>query len=357
MIQQREGSLRLAASETIGTWSKDTYWVGRRVLITGGTGFVGSWLTKALVNAGSLVTIMVHDLHPSMSSMEIPGAGEKVQNIIVSDIRNQSDIKHAIRHYEVDTCFHLAAQAIVSRAMQSPDITYDVNVRGTVNVLEACRSCETVDQIVVASSDKAYGEPLFVPITELHPLLGSFTYDASKACADMISRAYHNSYSLPVAVARCSNIYGGGDTNFSRIVPGTIMSVLLGKRPMVRSDGRAVRDYMYISDAVSAYLLLCKNVQRAEVKGEAFNFGTSRPVTVLEIVTLIAKLTGGKGIQPIVSNSDEWYIKSQYLSTNKAAKVLGWTPQIVLEKGLLKTISWYRRNASFLKASYMASES
>jgi CDP-glucose 4,6-dehydratase len=252
-------------------------------------------------------------------------------------------VERAIVSYEADTVFHLGAQAIVSVAARSPLATLESNVRGTWNVLETCRlHSNMVERIVVASSDKAYGEPGELPYTEDMPLQGKYPYEVSKSCADLITQSYFHSYGLPVAVARCGNIYGGGDLNWSRIVPGTIRSLLRGESPVLRSDGQYIRDYIYVKDVARAYLSLAEHLGDPQVRGESFNFSPESRVTVLEIVDKIRELMNCRHIRPTVLDQARGEIRNQYLSAGKASRVLGWQPSYTMEEGLRETIAWYK---------------
>jgi len=247
-----------------------------------------------------------------------------------------------LNEYEIDTVFHLGAQTIVSIANKNPMSTFAANINGSWNLLEACRSIDSVSRIVVASSDKAYGMHEVLPYTEKFPLLGSHPYDVSKACADLIARAYHITYGLPVCVTRCGNFFGGGDLNFNRIVPGTIKSVIYGRRPIIRSDGTYIRDYIYIMDAVEAYLLLAEKMDDKSIHGEAFNFSNEIQMTVLDITKLILKLMGRSELRPEILNTVKAEIKHQYLCAEKAKAILGWKSRYKIEEGLKETIKWYQ---------------
>jgi CDP-glucose 4,6-dehydratase len=268
-----------------------------------------------------------------------------IDNIVIGDLTNLETVRRSMDQYEIDTCFHLGAQAIVSTATQSPTTTFESNIKGTWNVLEASRVSSSVQRIVVASSDKAYGEPIELPITEQHPLLASHPYDASKACSEILARSYFSTYGLPIAIARCCNIYGGGDLNFSRIVPDTIRSLLLEERPMIRTDGTAVRDYMYISDAVSGYLSLADNLDRSEVKGQALNFSAGNPLSVVDLVEKIAQKSGRAHLKPVIAGKNpKNEIGVQYLSAEKAEKILSWEARVPLDEGISSTIKWYEEH-------------
>lgn len=321
---------------------KEDFWKGRNVFLTGANGFVGTWLAKALVDKGATVIALIRDIIPE-SPLEYMAVSPKLSAIVYGTTTDYDVVERTFNEYAIDTCFHLAAQAITTAANQSPPSTFESNIKGTWNVLEAARNSKTLQRIVVASSDKAYGEHDKLPYKEDFPLLASHPYDASKACTDILARTYWNTYDLPVAVSRCANIYGGGDLNFSRIVPDTIRAVLYDKRPVIRSDGTPIRDYMYVSDAVDAYLLLAERIDNPKVTGEAFNFGTEEPVSVLELVDKIIQASGKTSLEPVIKGTSKMAgeIDKQYLSITKARSVLGWDPKYDLEDGLLETISWY----------------
>jgi CDP-glucose 4,6-dehydratase len=264
-------------------------------------------------------------------------------NVVQGRLEDFSAVERAIVAHEVDTVFHLGAQAIVSVAHRSPLPTFETNVRGTWNLLEACRlHPDLVKRVVVASSDKAYGEHDVLPYTEDMPLQGKYPYEVSKSCADLITQSYFHTYGLPVALARCGNIYGGGDLNWSRIVPGTIRSLLRGESPVLRSDGNFIRDYIYVKDVSSAYLRLAEGLVAPELRGQSFNFSPESQVTVLEIVNLIRRLARCEHIQPTILNSAQGEIRNQYLSSAKAERLLDWKPAYDLECGLLETLRWYQ---------------
>ncbi|MBK9712526.1 MAG: GDP-mannose 4,6-dehydratase [Kouleothrix sp.] len=315
-------------------------WFDRRVFVTGATGLVGSWLTRALVERGAYVVALVRDWDPQ-SELIRSGIVSRV-NVVGGALEEYATLDRAINEHEVDTVFHLGAQTIVGTALRSPLLTFEANVRGTYNLLEACRAHSSlVRQVVVASSDKAYGDAETLPYTEEMPLHGRHPYDVSKSCADLIASTYAHTYGLAVAVARCGNIYGGGDLNWSRIVPGTIRSLLNGQRPILRSDGTFTRDYVYIRDVVEAYLLLALRASATGVRGEAFNFGPERPVSVLEITQKIQALMGRLDLTPVILDQARAEIRDQYLDSGKARRLLGWQPHYTIEQGLAETIRWY----------------
>jgi CDP-glucose 4,6-dehydratase len=316
------------------------HWQDRPVLVTGATGLVGSWLTRRLRDAGADVVCLVRDWVPQ-SELVRSRVLEQVK-VVRGDVRDRDTIERALGEYEIDTVFHLAAQTIVGIANRNPVSTFESNIQGTWNLLEACRRSPGVRSIVVASSDKAYGEQEELPYTEDAPLEGRHPYDVSKSCADLIALTYAETYDLPVAVTRCGNFYGGGDLNWNRIVPGTIRSILRGERPTVRSDGQFVRDYFYVEDGAAAYMLLAEKLHcRKELRGLAFNFSNETQVTVLELVDRILRAMDSD-LEPVVLNEASHEIRRQYLSAERAHLMLQWSPLFTLEEGLGRTIPWYR---------------
>lgn len=317
-----------------------SFWWDRPTLVTGATGLVGSWLTARLIEAGADVVCLVRDWVPQ-SELVRKRTIEKV-NVVRGDVRDRGVIERVLAEYEVDTVFHLAAQTIVGIANRNPVSTFESNVQGAWSVLEACRRSPSVKSIVVASSDKAYGKQDELPYTEEAPLRGSHPYDVSKSCTDLIAQAYAATYGLPVAVTRCGNFYGGGDLNWNRIVPGTIRSVIRGERPVIRSDGQYVRDYFYVEDGAAAYTLLAERLATdTGLHGLAFNFSNENQVTVLELVNRI--LAGMESsLEPDIRSEASNEIRRQYLSAERARRMLGWAPLFTLEEGLRRTIAWYR---------------
>ena len=316
------------------------FWKGKSVFVTGADGFVGSWVAKQLVDESADVTILVRDLKPEMG-FDFHGLRGKV-NIVQGDLVDLQAQQRAMNEYGVDTVFHIAAQAIVGIANKSPLSTFESNIKGTWNIMEAAKM-EGVKRVVVASSDKAYGVQKQLPYTEESPLHGLYPYDASKAAADIIARSYAVTYGMNVAVTRNANTYGGGDMNFSRIIPDAMKHILQGKAFEIRSDGKAERDYMYVKDAAAAYLLLAENLHRKEVQGEAFNFGTERPVSVVELFKMIAAACGKPKAEFKILGTARNEIDRQYLASAKAKKVLGWKPKFGLEEGLRETVRWYKK--------------
>lgn len=320
-------------------------WADRRVLVTGATGMVGSWLVKELLARGARVVGLVRDADPR-SELYRSGDVERI-SVVNGRLEDLRTVERAVNEHAVDTVFHLGAQTIVGAAHRDPLATFESNVRGTYNLLEACRRLDgLVDRVVVASSDKAYGTQADLPYTEDSPLEATRPYEVSKACADLLTRSYHEAYGLPVTVARCGNVYGGGDLNWSRIVPGTIRSLLRGERPVIRSDGTYVRDYIYVEDVVDAYLDLADGLDDGEVRGEAFNFSTEEPLSVLEMVDRIRGLLDDGGLEPRILDEAEGEIEAQHLSAAKARERLGWSPRWELDDGLRETVAWYREALS-----------
>jgi len=321
------------------------FWSHRRVFITGATGLVGSWLARDLVESGVYVVALVRDWDP-LSEFMRSGTVHKTA-VVNGSLQDYATLERAISEHEIDTVFHLGAQALVGTAYRSPLITFESNIRGTYNVLEACRvHAGLVKTVVIASSDKAYGECQDLPYSEDMAPLGRHPYDVSKSCADLLAQAYFRTYSLPVVIARCGNIYGGGDLNWSRIIPGTIRSLIQSEPPLIRSDGTMIRDYIYIKDIIRAYKLIAEASERSEIMGEAFNFGPQEPISVSEVVDLLRNLMERQDLCPIILNQAKAEIPCQYLSAEKAAGLLNWRPKHSLESGLHETINWYR---TFLK--------
>lgn len=319
---------------------RNNFWKDRNVLITGCTGLLGSWMTDSLYRKGANVLGLIRDLVPQ-SNLRKLGVWSKI-NIVRGEVEDYPLLERILNEYEIDTVFHLAAQTIVSIANRSPLATFETNIKGTWNLLEASRKIKTVKRVIVASSDKAYGSHDELPYTEDAPLQGRHPYDVSKSCADLLTRAYFETYGLPVSITRCGNLYGGGDLNWNRIIPGTIRSIFNKKAPIIRSDGKYIRDYFYVKDAVEGYLLQAEKTAEEGVKGEAFNFSDERQINVLELVNLILKIMGEEEIKPRILDEVQGEIKHQYLSSAKARHVLGWKPIYTLEAGIRETIDWYR---------------
>lgn len=321
-------------------------WHERRVYVTGASGIVGAWLVKRLLAERAYVVVLLHDTDPQSELIRSGDIGKvSVVNGALEDYATQ---ERAINEHDIDTVFHLGAQPIVTTALRSPVPTFETNIRGTWNLLEACRvHKDLVTSVTIASSDKAYGDAEELPYTEDMPANGRHPYDVSKSCTDLIAMTYGHTYGLPIAVARCGNIYGGGDLNWSRIVPGTIRSLLHGERPIIRSDGTFIRDYIFVDDVVEAYLALGAAAARDDVRGQAFNFSPESKVPVIDIVRAMQRLVRDD-LEPVVLNTARAEIKDQYLDASKARRVLGWAPRFTLDEGLRRTIAWYR---SYFEAS------
>lgn len=316
------------------------FWQDRPTFVTGGTGLVGSWLIQRLVDAGSDVVCLVRDWVPQ-SELVRSGLIERVK-IVRGDVRDRDMLERALGEFEIDTVIHLAAQTIVTIANRNPISTFETNIAGTWNLLEASRRSPKVKQIVMASSDKAYGDQEILPYSEDTPLQGQHPYDVSKSAADLIAATYAKSYDLPVVITRCGNFYGGGDLNWNRIIPGTIRSVLRRQAPIIRSDGGYIRDYFYVEDGAAVYMLLAEQLAlRPELKGQAFNFSNEIQVTVREIVESVIKLMKSN-LKPEILNETSNEIRHQYLSAEKARRVLNWKPLFNLNQGLTITIDWYK---------------
>lgn len=317
-----------------------SFWLDRPTFVTGGTGLVGSWLVQRLVDAGADVVCLIRDWVPQ-SELVRAKAIEQVK-VVRGDICDRALLERVMGEYEIDTVIHLAAQTIVTIANRNPVSTFETNIAGTWNLLEACRRSPRVKQVVLASSDKAYGDQDVLPYREDTPLQGQHPYDVSKSCADLIAHTYAISYGLPVAITRCGNFYGGGDLNWNRIIPGTIRSVLRGQNPVIRSNGKYIRDYFYVEDGAAAYMLLAEHLAVSpRLYGEAFNFSNEIQMTVSEIVVKILQLMECD-LKPDIRNETTNEILHQYLSAEKARNQLGWKPLFTLDQGLARTIEWYK---------------
>ncbi len=319
---------------------ENNFWRDRSVLVTGATGLLGGWLTRRLINRGANVVCLVRDWVPQRELVR-QGLLEQV-NVVRGDVTDRGVLERTLGEYEVETVLHLAAQAIVGIANRNPISTFESNIQGTWNMLEACRRSPLVSAIVVASSDKAYGPHTVLPYGEDMALQGRYPYDVSKSCADLIAQAYAATYDLPVGITRCGNFYGGGDLNWNRVVPGTIRSIVNGEPPVIRSDGQYIRDYFYVEDGAAAYMLLAERLtaDRA-LRGKAFNFSNEIQITVLQLVSRILAKMGSK-LTPDVQNQASNEVRYQYLSAERARTLLNWAPEFTLDEGLDRTIAWYR---------------
>jgi len=320
----------------------EAFWVGRPVLVTGGTGLLGGWVIEALLAGRARVVCLVRDEVPDSRLVT-----ERLQDrvtVVHGDVIEQPTLERVLGEYEIRTVLHLAAQTIVGIANRNPVSTFETNILGTWSLLEACRRSPLVSEIVVASSDKAYGEQHTLPYTEDTPLAGRHPYDASKSCADLIAQSYAATWGTPVAITRCGNFFGGGDLNWNRIVPGTIRSLLAGEQPVIRSDGSLVRDYLYVEDGAEAYLRTAEALaEQADRAGRAYNFSLERPLSVLQLVDLIQTVMG-TALAPIVLGDAVHEIPAQHLDSSRARGELGWRPRVGLEDGLARSVAWYRRH-------------
>ena len=322
------------------TIMKNGFWRDRPVFITGATGLVGGWLTKRLLGQGASVTTLVRDWVPA-SEFVRQGLADRV-NVVRGDLSSSYLLERALGEYEIEVVFHLAAQTQVQIANRNPLSTFESNIRGTWDLLDACRRSPKVKSVVLASSDKAYGDQAVLPYKEDMPLLGKHPYDVSKSCADLIAQSYAYTFRVPVAITRCGNFYGGGDLNWDRVVPGTIRSVVRGDRPIIRSDGKFVRDYFYVEDGAAAYMLLAEQLlQNSKFCGAAYNFSNEAQISVLELVNAILEKMASN-LKPEIQNQASNEIRHQYLSAERARTELDWKPMFNLDEGLEKTIAWYR---------------
>lgn len=320
------------------------YWKDKNVFVTGATGILGSWLVDRLLIEKANVTILKRD-HVPNSQLELSGNINRV-NIVNGCLEDFWTVERSLNEYEIDTCFHLAAQAIVQTSNRSPLPTFEANIRGTWNLLESLRNNKLIKRIIVSSSDKCYGDQKDLPYKEdKTPLAGRHPYDVSKSCCDLICQSFAHSYNMPIGIARCGNIYGGGDLNFNRIVPGTIKSIINNERPIIRSDGSYIRDYFYVGDTVDAFLTLAKAMDDKDIHGEAFNFSPESPISVIDLVNKISEISGSE-LKPKILSEASNEIKEQYLDCSKAKKLLGWEAGTDLDIGLKKTFHWYE---TFLK--------
>jgi CDP-glucose 4,6-dehydratase len=316
------------------------YWRDRRVFVTGATGFLGSWVAQELVEQGAHVVCLIRDIAPD-SYLTLSGTTPRVAQVS-GELEDYATLVRIVNEHEIDTCFHLAAQPLVTIALRHPLSTFESNIRGTWNLLEAVRVVAPTCAVVVASSDKVYGDAHALPYVEEFPLKGTGPYDVSKVCVDLLAQSYASTYGLRVAISRCGNFYGPGDLNWSRIVPGTIRALIEGRRPVIRSDGTLVRDYLYVGDAARAYLDLAVHLGKGQLQtGEAFNFGTERPTPVLAVVEQLTAIAGRPDLHPDIRNEAHHEIRSQYLSTDKSRRMLNWTSRVDLTEGLTTTYRWY----------------
>lgn len=318
-----------------------SFWRQRNVFVTGATGLLGSALTAELLQRGANVLCLVRDWVPD--SELIRGGAIARCRVVRGELEDYELMVRALNEYEIDSVFHLGAQTIVGTANRSVLSTFEANIRGTWTLLEAARSLGSrIERVLVASSDKAYGAHPELPYREDTPLIGRFPYDVSKSCADLIAQSYFHSFGMPIAVTRCGNLFGGGDLNFNRLIPGTIRSALHGESPVIRSDGTFVRDYFFVRDAVEAYLQLAERLPSAEYNGETFNFGSETPMTVIDVANRILQVMGRTDLKLTILGQATNEIPRQYLDCTKARTKMGWTPAYAFDDALRQTIEWYR---------------
>ncbi len=319
---------------------KEEFWRGRRVFITGCTGFLGSWLTAALLERGAAVVGLIRLREPE-SELIRTGLISRITQVS-GELLDYDLLRRTLAEQEIDTVFHLAGQTIVGVANRDPAATFETNIRGTWLLLESVRQTPGVRGVVVASSEKAYGEQANLPYREEFPLQGRHPYEVSKSCADLIAQSFAHTFGLAIAVTRCSNLYGGGDLSWNRLIPGTIRSVLNGQQPVIRSDGSFRRDYLYVADAVRGYLMLAQHLTEPGVRGQPFNLGSGCPVSALEVVRTIVALSDHPEIEPVILNEVKNEILDEYLSPAKAEQAIGWRPQYTLAGGLKEAMDWYK---------------
>ncbi|MFC4765803.1 GDP-mannose 4,6-dehydratase [Effusibacillus consociatus] len=310
------------------------------MLITGCTGFLGSWLSNSLVKAEAIVIGLVRGGNLVNSHLFRLGC-QKQMNLVYGRVEDFKTLLRVMSEHEVDTVFHLAAQAIVGKASQDSLATFETNIKGTWNVLEAARRTPSVKRVLVASSDKVYGTCDVLPCVETTPLQAIYPYDVSKSCVEHLCACYVHSFNLPVSITRCGNVFGGGDLNYNRLIPGTIYSLFKGNSPVIRSEGSSIRDYLYVEDGVEAYLCLAEKMEELKLSGEAFNFSLGSPVSAKQLVQQIIELMDSQ-LKPVILSETSKEIQNMFLSSQKAKKILGWQPKHSLDQGLRKTIQWYR---------------
>ena len=320
--------------------NKSSFWQNRNVYVTGASGFLGGWLVAELNRRGANVVGLVRDVSSTAKQKLIPDC--QLGFTVFGSLEDYELQLRTVNEYEVDTVFHLGAQPIVGIANRNPMSTFEANIRGSWSLLEACRQVPTVKRIVIASSDKAYGDQARLPYDETMPLQGMHPYDVSKSCADLIAQTYHNTYGTPVCITRCGNFFGGGDLNFSRIVPSVIRSGLRGECPVIRSDGTMIRDYVYVRDVAMFYMHLAEAMEDSGLHGHAFNYSTESQLSVLDITRLTLRAMDREDLEPVVLNEAKGEILHQYLSAAKAREMLNWSPQYSVEEALRETVDWYR---------------
>lgn len=315
------------------------FWRHRNVFITGSTGLLGSWISRYLVEAAANVTVLIRDHIPN-SNLFLSNIHSQV-NIIRGKVEDYLTIERILGEYEIDSVFHLAAQTIAPIANRNPLSTFETNIKGSWVMLEACRRSSLVTRVIIASSDKAYGDSAKLPYTEDIPLCGKHPYDVSKSCADLLAQSYNASYNLPVCITRCGNLFGGGDLNFNRLIPGVIRSVLFNEPFVLRSDGKHIRDFIYVEDAAYAVMKVAECMDKTKIIGQAFNFSNETPMTVLEMVKRVMKRMSSD-LEIVIKNESTNEIRKQYLSSEKARKLLKWKPIFSLDEAIDKTFNWYQ---------------
>jgi CDP-glucose 4,6-dehydratase len=317
------------------------FWLDRRVFVTGATGLLGSWLAAKLIELSADVVVLIRDWVPESELFQ--NASFSQVTIVRGELTDEGLLERVLNEYEIEAVFHAAAQTIVGTANRSPISTFESNIRGTWCLLEAVRRSALVKQVVVASSDKAYGEHNELPYREEAPLQGRHPYDVSKSCADLISQSYAHTFNLPICITRCGNLFGGGDLNWNRLIPGTIRSAIRCEPPVIRSDGTYFRDYFYVEDAALAYMMLVEKMAADPgICGQAFNFSNEIQMNVFDVASEILRVMGCSDLEPKVLGTADNEIRHQYLSAEKARNVLGWTPEFTLDAGLQRTIGWYQ---------------
>ena len=321
------------------TPERQQFWRNRNVFITGGFGLLGSTIAEMLNDLGARIVLLKRDHVPSSRFFETKAAQQA--NIVHGDFENYDTVYRALAEYEIDTIFHVGAQPIAPVANRAPLPTLRTNIMGTCNVLEAARLNPTVKRVLVASSDKAYGTQPILPYTEEASLHGEHPYDVSKSCTDLLANMYYNTYKLPVCVTRCGNLYGPGDLNWQRIVPQTIRHLINNEQPIIRSDGKFIRDYFFVRDAADAYIMLAENMERPEIVGQAFNFSTGNGLSALSLVQSILKVMNST-LEPIILNEAKAEIPEQTLSSDKALRLLNWKATYTIDEGLAETVEWYK---------------
>jgi len=318
------------------------FWKNKKVLITGFEGFLGSHLAKAILQTEAKVVGL--DIKTLRKETILCRQDYKKMVVYKGSVANRNLVRNVLDKHSINVIFHLAAEAIVSRSHKNPLNTFESNIAGTWEVLEAARRQGNVQAIVVASSDKAYGAHQKLPYREDAPLIANHPYDVSKSCADLIAHTYFHTYGLPIAITRCGNIYGPGDFNFSRLIPDAFRCILSGKTLKVRSDGKFVRDYVYVNDIVSGYIRIAELLSRRKLSGEAFNLSDEKPITVVKLLQEISKINRcGNALKYKIMNTAKYEIRKQYLSAAKARRVLGWKPGYSLKEGLKQTAFWYAK--------------